>query len=105
MSPDPRVAIVTGASSGIGRAVALALARDGHHVLAVARRQDRLDELVRAGGADAAGGGSISPFVADVTAEGAGGEMVARALERHGRLDVLVNAAGYGVNAASESAG
>ncbi|MBR7825274.1 SDR family NAD(P)-dependent oxidoreductase [Actinospica sp. MGRD01-02] len=84
-------ALVTGASSGIGQATAAELASLGAHVVAVARRKDRLDELVA--GIEAAGG-SASAIVADITEESAAQDVVAQTVQRHGRLDILVNNAG-----------
>jgi 3-oxoacyl-[acyl-carrier protein] reductase len=75
-----RVAVVTGASRGIGRAVAEGLLAEGCEVLAVSR----------SGGS----GGPGEPFSADVTDPGAAASVVHRCLERFGRLDVLVNNAG-----------
>jgi NAD(P)-dependent dehydrogenase (short-subunit alcohol dehydrogenase family) len=86
-------ALVTGASRGIGRAIALALAREGARVTAVARTRSHLDALVeeirRAGGAAVA-------HEADLREKGAGAAAVARAVEAHGGLQVLVNNAGVG---------
>jgi short-subunit dehydrogenase len=62
------VAIVTGASAGLGREFARALARRGHPVLAVARRADRLEAL--AAEIQAAGGGRVVPLALDITADG-----------------------------------
>ncbi len=83
-------AIVTGASSGIGLAFARELARRGHRVLAVARRQDRLEALA----AEAAEkGASIVPLAADLgTAEGL--ELVVARMVGLGAIDLLVNNAG-----------
>jgi NADP-dependent 3-hydroxy acid dehydrogenase YdfG len=85
------VALVTGASSGIGEATALALAAEGARVAIAARRQDRLDALaerIRARGGDA--------FVleADVTDEHRARAVVADTVAHYGRLDILVNNAG-----------
>ncbi|MFG2638313.1 SDR family NAD(P)-dependent oxidoreductase [Streptomyces sp. NPDC048362] len=81
------VVAVTGAGTGIGRATARAFAAEGAHVLAVGRRAEPLDET-------AAGHDRITPLAVDITAAG-GPELIVRtALERHGRLDVLVNNAG-----------
>lgn len=91
-----KVAIVTGASSGIGEATALALARRGVAVTLTARRQERLERV--AGEVDRAGGRSLV-HAADVRSET---ELLAlfEASQRHwGRLDILVNAAGVGVAA------
>jgi short-subunit dehydrogenase len=85
------VAIVTGASSGIGRAFALELARRGHPVLAVARRSERLDEL--AGTAKAAGMAPIVPHVADLGAEDAA-PLVRAAAAALGEVGWLINNAG-----------
>lgn len=85
-----RVAVVTGASSGIGAAVARALAREGAHVALAARRRDALLE-VQAGLED--GAGSLV-FPADVTDRAQVGSFVSRAEEELGPVDVLVNCAG-----------
>ena len=82
-----RVAVVTGASRGVGRAVALALAREGARVVATARDGGRLEELSRE--AD-----SLSIFPADLTDEGQVRELFRRVREEWGRLDLLVNCAG-----------
>jgi NADP-dependent 3-hydroxy acid dehydrogenase YdfG len=86
-----QVALITGSSSGIGEATALALAAHGIRVAAAARRADRLGVLVeRIGQA----GGEAIPLVADVTDEQQVQAMVRHAHERWGRLDILVNNAG-----------
>lgn len=88
---EGRVALVTGASSGIGEATAWALAKHGIRVVVAARRTDRLDALVeRIGQA----GGQAMALVADVTDEEQVQTMVDRIQERWGRLDILVNNAG-----------
>lgn len=85
-------AVVTGASSGIGRAFALELARRGHPILLVARRHD---ELQRVAAEITAGGGRAEPLVIDLASAG-GVEAVARAAEALGDVGVLVNNAGAG---------
>jgi NADP-dependent 3-hydroxy acid dehydrogenase YdfG len=86
---------VTGASSGIGAAVAGRLAREGHHVIAGARRQERLDELSAATASAAEqGGGSLHTRVLDVTDRADVASFVDEAVRTHGRVDVLINNAG-----------
>jgi short-subunit dehydrogenase len=86
-----RAIIVTGASSGIGRALAERAARAGYAVLAVGRREDRLAELAR----NAAGhGGEVAVLALDLREPGAAERIVAAAGARFGRIDVLVNNAG-----------
>jgi len=87
--PD-RVAIVTGASRGIGRAIALALARQGARVVTAARG----DHATAVAGEIAAAGGQAVAASVDVTDAASVAAMVAETLERFGRVDVLVNNAG-----------
>jgi NAD(P)-dependent dehydrogenase (short-subunit alcohol dehydrogenase family) len=89
---EGRVAIVTGASSGIGEASAVTLARAGAGVVACARRADRLEEL---GARVAAAGGRVLPVPADVTVAEDRERVVARAIEAFGAVHALVNNAGY----------
>jgi len=86
-----RVAVITGASSGIGRQVALDFAARGASVVLVARRAEMLADVARA--CVAAGGTALS-LAGDVAAEGFVEDAVARALAEFGRLDVVVNNAG-----------
>jgi NAD(P)-dependent dehydrogenase (short-subunit alcohol dehydrogenase family) len=86
-----RVCLVTGASSGIGRACALALGAEGAKVIAAGRRQGRLDEVVTQ--IRAAGGAAIA-VAGDVREESACRAWVDAAVERFGGLDGLVNSAG-----------
>jgi len=88
---DKRVAIVTGASRGIGAAVAKALAAQGRHVVCVARNEDKLNEVKAE---IEAAGGSAEVRTCDI-AEQAGIEALIEAVfDAHGRLDILVNNAG-----------
>jgi len=86
-----KVALVTGASSGIGEATAVALAEAGAAVAIGARRRDRLDDLA-ARLSDA--GGKVVPLDLDVTDEASCRDAVARTRAELGGLDVLVNNAG-----------
>jgi len=84
------VALVTGASSGIGEATAVALAEEGATVALVARRRDRLEALAgRIGGA-----GKALVIEADITDPGQAEHAVATTVAELGRLDILVNNAG-----------
>jgi hypothetical protein len=84
---DGRVAIVTGASSGIGRRFTQVLAEQGATVLAAARRIDRLEDL-------AASGERIHAAACDVADDAQLLALVERAVAEHGRIDVVVNNAG-----------
>lgn len=89
-----RVVAITGASAGIGRAIAMRLARDGASVAVCARRRDRLEtvaaEIVQAGG-------TSLPFVGDVANDAEMNAFVDQTVSRWGELDVMVCNAGYGV--------
>jgi 3-oxoacyl-[acyl-carrier protein] reductase len=87
-----RRALVTGASQGIGRAIARGLAREGVRVAAVARRKPLLDEL--AAEISQAGGESPVLIEADLYPENASESVAARAMELLGGIDILINAAG-----------
>lgn len=95
------VAIVTGASSGIGQATALALAEAGALVVVAARRQDRLEALVAQ---VTAGGGRAEAVAADVSDAAAAAALVDGVAARHGRLDIVVNNAGVMLNGPVEGA-
>ncbi len=86
-----KVAVVTGASSGMGRDIARALCQEGATVVAVARRQERLEELAEHC-KDMPG--KILPYVADLMKDEENHKMVDYAVEQAGRLDILINNAG-----------
>jgi len=86
-----RVAVVTGASSGIGEATALALGARGAHVTLVARREERLRDLARRVREQ---GGQAEVVVADVAEEAEARLAVEHTISAFGRLDLLVNNAG-----------
>jgi NADP-dependent 3-hydroxy acid dehydrogenase YdfG len=88
-----KVAIVTGASKGIGRASAIGLAAEGAAVAAVARSGDKLEALR---GEIEAAGGRCAPVVGDVAQKATADETLDVALGRFGRVDVLLNNAGIG---------
>ncbi len=89
-----RVAIVTGASSGLGRATARRLAAAGMHVVITARRADRLAEVAKEIEAQ---GGRCLTFAGDAADYATAEQCLALALEQFGRVDVLVNNAGTGM--------
>lgn len=90
-----KIAIITGASSGIGEATARRLARDGLCVTLAARRQD---ELERVAGEIKSSGGQALVVPTDVRDNAAIHHMVQVTLDKWGRVDVLVNNAGLGYN-------
>jgi short-subunit dehydrogenase len=92
---DRRTAVITGASSGIGKACAEAFAREGLHVVLAARRADLLDQV--AAGIVAAGGAATA-LPCDVTDAAQVNRVLATALTVTGRLDVMVCNAGLGYN-------
>ena len=88
-----KLAIVTGAASGLGRAMALGLVESGMDVVAVDRNATALAALAPTA---ARWSGAIQPLSADLTEPDAFDRIAATALEKHGRIDVLVNNAGIG---------
>jgi serine 3-dehydrogenase (NADP+) len=92
ISLQNQAVVVAGASSGIGRAVAVAMAREGARVLASARREDRLAQLRE----EVSG---IEIHRADVARRAGAEGLIAAALERFGRIDILVYAAGDNIPA------
>jgi len=90
MSKNQKVAIVTGAGTGVGRAISAALLKEGYNVVMAGRRQEVLDE------AAAEIGGAPLPVAADVTDAASVKALFATVKDRFGRLDLLVNNAGIG---------
>jgi NADP-dependent 3-hydroxy acid dehydrogenase YdfG len=88
---EGKVAVVTGASSGIGEATVRALVGEGASVVAGARRKERLEDLVEEATRD---GGRAIAAECDVTDEQQAHALVKRAIEEFGRIDILVNNAG-----------
>ena len=92
MTGEQRVTLVTGATSGIGRAVALTAARAGHPLVLVARGESVLLEVAR--DCQAAGAPEVLPVPGDLGDDAVAADAVHRALDRFGRLDVVVHCAG-----------
>jgi meso-butanediol dehydrogenase / (S,S)-butanediol dehydrogenase / diacetyl reductase len=86
------VLLITGASAGIGDAVARKFATGGYNIVAVARRQDRLEQLAR----ELSGTAQVTILAGDVAAAGVADKAVKLAVDTFGRLDCLVNNAGSG---------
>jgi NAD(P)-dependent dehydrogenase (short-subunit alcohol dehydrogenase family) len=93
---DPRVAVVTGGGSGIGAAVALALADDAWTVVLAGRHQESLDETVARGSTLA---GTLEAIPTDVTYEASVRGLFDEVAQTHGRVDLLFNNAGTGAPA------
>lgn len=87
-----RVAVITGASSGLGNAFCKAMAENGAKIAAFARRADRLEELKKE---IEAAGGECLPVVCDVTVEQQIADGVQKVIDHFGKIDILVNVAGY----------
>jgi NADP-dependent 3-hydroxy acid dehydrogenase YdfG len=98
---DGKVALVTGASSGIGEATAIALSREGAKVALAARRTDRLEKLVQR---ILDGGRQAMPIVADVADDMQAHDMVLKTNAEWGRIDILVNNAGVMLNGPIDAA-
>lgn len=88
MSPDKKIALVTGGSSGIGRATAISLRQRGCVVYELSRRNDPPE--------------GVSHITADITDEKQVKSAVTEIIKREGRIDILVNNAGFGISGAAE---
>jgi len=90
---EGKVALITGASAGIGRASALALAEEGANLILTARRKERLEEI--AAKVEKAGGKVVS-MIGDATQEDIAKKCVNAAVQTFGTLDILINNVGVG---------
>lgn len=91
MKLEGRSVVVTGASSGMGRAIVELFVKEGANVVAVARRKERLEELATS---LAGAPGKVVPFAGDVSLQETNEAMIDLAVQEFGRLDILVNNAG-----------
>ena len=90
-----RIALVTGAGTGIGKAAALALLKDGYHVALVGRRKELLDKAA----ADSGAGDRVMVLASDITKPEVVKDIFGKVKAKWGRLDVLFNNAGMGAPA------
>ncbi len=90
---DKPVAVITGASRGIGRSVAIALASEGYDIAAIARSVDS-EGMEKVGPEVEKNGGQFFPVGFDISCTGCQKEVVSNILQRYGRIDLLVNNAG-----------
>ena len=91
MRLEGKVTVVTGASSGMGREIALLFAKEGAKVIAVARREERLKEISQEAQHYA---GEIIPYAGDISLKEVNEGMIDFAVQKFGKLDILVNNAG-----------
>lgn len=99
---DKKITVISGASRGIGRAVALRLAREGHFVMLLARNAEEISELEFE--IDQSGGKALS-FVADVTNEAQVNDVFAQIVRHFGRIDCVIANAGYGIFKSADDIG
>ncbi|MCK5771189.1 SDR family oxidoreductase [Algiphilus sp.] len=97
-----KVAVITGASSGIGRACMVRFAREGARVVGCSRTQSRLDEALAE---VTAAGGTGMAVAADVGTEDGAARLIEAAIAAYGRIDILVNAAGVGYSLSATNPG
>ncbi|RFM32551.1 oxidoreductase [Chitinophaga silvisoli] len=88
-----KVVLVTGASAGIGKSTAILLAQNGYNVYGAARRMEKMQDLESYG---------IKPLVLDVTKDESIRDVISRILDEAGRIDILINNAGFGLEGAIE---
>lgn len=88
---ENKVAVVTGASSGMGEAIAKLFASEGASVVAMARRKERLDDLIKEIEAD---GGKAIAVAGDVTIQEDVDNSIKTAVDKYGKLDIVINNAG-----------
>jgi NADP-dependent 3-hydroxy acid dehydrogenase YdfG len=88
---EPRTIVITGASGGIGAALALALGAEDHRLVLAARRRDELEAIARRAG------NQVIPIVTDVTRRGDVETLRDKAISTFGRVDIWVNNAGRGI--------
>jgi len=93
MSPAPKIAVVTGAGTGIGKAAAVALVKNGYRVAFAGRRHEALEQAIAEAGAPRGAGIAVPTDISDPASVRA---LFARVRETFGRLDVLFNNAGVG---------
>jgi 3-oxoacyl-[acyl-carrier protein] reductase len=93
MGLENKVTLITGASRGIGRASALAMAAEGAIIVGCARKMDELESLCEQ---IRAGGGKASAIQTDATQSDQVASCVSQAIDEHGRIDILVNNVGMG---------
>lgn len=91
MKLEGKIAVVTGASSGMGREITKLFAKEGAIVIAVARRKERLEEIVEQSAGCA---GKVIAFPGDISNKEVNESMITYALDHYGKLDILVNNAG-----------
>ena len=94
MNLKGKIAVIAGATGGVGREVSKALAKEGAEVVLVARRREVLEALKKTIESE---GGEASIYTSDLTNESAVKELVAKIGKTHKHIDILFNSAGYGV--------